>query len=442
MSMAEGERDEEDEEGEDAVFVPLEESNASQYRVLDDLTGTAGDVDLDEDIDDDNEDEQQLPPAPRDDASATSVVHSAPVFCIASPPSSNCSLTCLVSGAGDDSAALHSLREPAHIESTSTLPSTHSDSIASLSFNADGTLFASASLDGSLSVWRSDSHSHFHLLHLLEGPDGGIESVCWHPKGDVVLAGSEDFTAWMWSASDGCYMGLFSGHHAAISECAFTRDGKGALTASADGTVRLWQPKTGECFSSVTAQEAGAVTCMHTHPNGSLLITGGEDGSACIVSISGDVPSRAAKLNRVSTLEGASMPIESVGFCPSQPIAAVASHDGHTRLYDVNTSTLRSTCAQTHRCTQHAPEHAPESGTAAVTAVAWNPTAPALLATAGSDGAVMLWDARTGASVATLLGHSQAVLDLCFTASGNALFTASDDHQCKLFDVRVAVGAR
>jgi ribosome assembly protein SQT1 len=27
--------------------------------------------------------------------------------------------------------------------------------------------------------------------------------VAWHPKGDVVLAGSEDFTLWMWLAQSG-----------------------------------------------------------------------------------------------------------------------------------------------------------------------------------------------------------------------------------------------
>ena len=33
-----------------------------------------------------------------------------------------------------------------------------------------------------------------------------MEWLAWHPRGDVLLAGSEDFTAWMWNASLGTCM--------------------------------------------------------------------------------------------------------------------------------------------------------------------------------------------------------------------------------------------
>lgn len=38
------------------------------------------------------------------------------------------------------------------------------------------------------------------VLHELEGPTEGVEWLAWHPVGDFVVAGSEDFTAWMWNA--------------------------------------------------------------------------------------------------------------------------------------------------------------------------------------------------------------------------------------------------
>lgn len=33
-----------------------------------------------------------------------------------------------------------------------------------------------------------------------------MDWMSWHPKGDVVLAGSEDFTMWMWLAQTGACM--------------------------------------------------------------------------------------------------------------------------------------------------------------------------------------------------------------------------------------------
>jgi WD40 repeat protein len=61
-------------------------------------------------------------------------------------------------------------------------------------------LLATASLDSTVRVWRVVDGS---CVQTLEGPGDGVEWVTWHPKGDVVLAGSEDFTLWMWLAQSG-----------------------------------------------------------------------------------------------------------------------------------------------------------------------------------------------------------------------------------------------
>jgi WD40 repeat protein len=44
-------------------------------------------------------------------------------------------------------------------------------------------------------------------------------------------------------------MNLFAGHGDALTAGIFTPDGKTIVTASADSTVRVWNPKTAECTS-------------------------------------------------------------------------------------------------------------------------------------------------------------------------------------------------
>lgn len=66
--------------------------------------------------------------------------------------------------------------------------------------NCAGSLLATASLDSTVRVWRVSDGS---CVQTLEGPGDGVEWLTWHPKGDVVLAGSEDFTLWMWLAQSG-----------------------------------------------------------------------------------------------------------------------------------------------------------------------------------------------------------------------------------------------
>jgi ribosome assembly protein SQT1 len=65
---------------------------------------------------------------------------------------------------------------------------------------SSGSLLATASLDSTVRVWRVSDGA---CVQSLEGPGDGVEWVAWHPKGDVVLAGSEDFTLWMWLAQSG-----------------------------------------------------------------------------------------------------------------------------------------------------------------------------------------------------------------------------------------------
>ena len=53
---------------------------------------------------------------------------------------------------------------------------------------------------GKVKIWDAATGS---CLRTLEGPDEGIVWLRWHPRGAVLVAGSEDFTAWMWNADSG-----------------------------------------------------------------------------------------------------------------------------------------------------------------------------------------------------------------------------------------------
>ena len=54
----------------------------------------------------------------------------------------------------------------------------------------------------------------------------------WHPRGHVVLAGSEDFTSWMWNADTGACLSVFAGHNGSVTCGGFTPDGTYILNKS------------------------------------------------------------------------------------------------------------------------------------------------------------------------------------------------------------------
>lgn len=45
---------------------------------------------------------------------------------------------------------------------------------------------------------------------------------------------------------------------------------------------------------------------------------------------------------------------------------------------------------------------------------------------------LQLWEAVSGKCVATLVGHKEEVLDVCFDLSGQLIATASADGECKV----------
>ncbi|MBX9850250.1 MAG: caspase family protein [Cytophagaceae bacterium] len=59
-----------------------------------------------------------------------------------------------------------------------------------------------------------------------------------------------------------------------------------------------------------------------------------------------------------------------------------------------------------------------------------------ILATAGLDNNVILWDMISGTKMNTLKGHSNWVVSLCFSPSGNYIASGSKDNTGKIWDVR------
>lgn len=75
------------------------------------------------------------------------------------------------------------------------------------------------------------------LVQKLEGPtEVVVRFVCvcafllkqwlkWHPRGNVILAGGEDGTVWMWQIPSGNCMAVFTGHVDQVTCGDFTPDG-------------------------------------------------------------------------------------------------------------------------------------------------------------------------------------------------------------------------
>ena len=141
----------------------------------------------------------------------------------------------------------------------------------------------------------------------------------------------------MWNASDGALMQVFAGHSGSVSCGGFAPDGKSVATGSADGSLRVWAPRTGECVQLFQGHpyHDGPVTCLDFHPSTpGLILTGSEDNTARLVS--------ASSGRVLGSLSAHVETVETVGLSGDFNFGASGAIDGKLVVWDLNTLAQRS----------------------------------------------------------------------------------------------------
>mmetsp|Transcript_39563 Transcript_39563/g.93159 ORF Transcript_39563/g.93159 Transcript_39563/m.93159 type:complete len:443 (-) Transcript_39563:269-1597(-) len=265
------------------------------------------------------------------------------------------------------------------------------------------------------------------LVHALEGPSKEIEWLLWHPKGHAILAGSADTMAWMWWAPTGKLMQIFAGHAQSVNCGCWAMGGKLICTGSADCGIIVWNPRAGTPQQHLQKLHEKGVTAMCSHPDAPIVVAGAEDGAVKLVQIE---TGRA-----LTPLTGHTKSVEAVAFNNSDSsglvLLATAGMDGKVLIWDGKSFDLR--------CTFVASD---EGG--GVTDLKWLPpsTYSAWLCTTATDQTVRIFNALNGQPVRTLTGHSNIVLALDVALLGSpgvglgqqlCIVSGSDDKRCRVF---------
>jgi WD40 repeat protein len=65
------------------------------------------------------------------------------------------------------------------------------------------------------------------------------------PDGTWIVSASDDGTVRIWDVASGETRHILSGHTDAVAGCAVAPDGTWIVSASQDATLRIWDPATG-----------------------------------------------------------------------------------------------------------------------------------------------------------------------------------------------------
>ncbi len=241
---------------------------------------------------------------------------------------------------------------------------------------------------------------------------------------------------------------------------ALMRSDKTLISGSADGQIKTWDASSGKpgVFGKCNFDGA-ALTCLAASSDGSLIVSGGSDGSiklfderirlifevkkahggavhglllnsdaSRLVSASGDQMIRTWQVKRSggrvagiefrSNIAAHDQGVGMISLSNDDQTIASVSEDGSLKTWKLKDGgqILRVKLGGSGLC------------------VAFSPDGK-ILATGDKEGKIKLWNAENGASIPFAAAHDQAVFCLAWSADGKTLLSGSEDKTLRYWEV-------
>ena len=172
------------------------------------------------------------------------------------------------------------------------------------------------------------------LLHTLRGHENSITRLAWLPDGQSLLSASLDGSIRLWDCQAGHERRAFLGHSDRVFDLAVTSNGRQFVSASADKTLRVWDLGTGEHVHTLTGHE-DYVSAVAASPDGKTLISGSWDRTLRVWDLQSG--------QELYALRGHTERINAVTLTLDGHTAISASTDQTLKVWDLLTRTEKDT---------------------------------------------------------------------------------------------------
>lgn len=321
-----------------------------------------------------------------------------------------------------------------------------------LSFSADGSILVVLIADGSLRILSAEDGSEVSRIW---GQHRPARALAISPDQVCIAAGNLDGQLKVWDLTNGeCWLDV-AAHANAITALAFAPAGNIIASASQDGTLRVWNSINGQLLHEWT-DHVGPIHALAFSPDGQVLASTGSDetirfrqphtGATLAVfreaatSGGSGVDAPQASKTSPSSIEGAKTIETSVSpVSEADPVSPPAVNPSH-RFRPISSAMVVVAGAGNNR--EVILWNSADGGVVArlnghqrdVNSLAFSPDGR-FLASGSADQTIRVWDLHEGREWAILAGHTGEVTCVRFSPDGRTIASSSWDASIKLWDV-------